>query len=667
MISEGEAVQALSKFFKDRWYDQVEDFALQYPDSTAFDVDYWALRNYNRELEDLIENEPHKLFKCVPLALNLIEYPIDIKFTNATIRISGFPIKTAIRDIRNKHIHKFIKVEGLIRRASDVKPKDAIVAFECMRCGHVTYIPQHSNKVVEPFECEAQTCGKKGPFKRDFQLSTFDDFQILEVQESPDTLRGTQPRSLTVHLYNELTDAVTTGDKVIISGILVTSQQTSREGKSTIADVVLEANHIEKMDKSYDELEITEKDKADIIKLSENPKIKSMFMQSIAPSICGLDEIKEALSLQLMSGVVKNLPDGTRIRGDIHVLLVGDPGTAKSQLVKRIVELSPRGVFNSGKSASSVGLTAAVVKDVLNDDRWTLEGGSLVMADNGLCVVDEMDKMRQEDVSALHEALEQQMITISKAGIHASLMTRCAMVAAANPIHGRFDQYEGLSKQINMTPTLLSRFDLIFIIRDQPSRENDAKIASHISANHMFEDGVKSEHLEPPIPADLLRKYVAYARANVKPKITKEAKQLIENYYVDVRNMQKSDTIPITARSIDGLYRLAEASAKIRLSEVVTFRDAQDAINLVSSCLRNVCLDPNTGQFDIESIECGISHSQRSKMNLINKFIREHEEFTFDEFVDSMGLDANTCNEYINIAKREGKILKVEANVYKSC
>jgi replicative DNA helicase Mcm len=189
MISEGEAVQALSKFFKDRWYDQVEDFALQYPDSTAFDVDYWALRNYNRELEDLIENEPHKLFKCVPLALNLIEHPIDVKFTNATIRICGFPIKTAIRDIRNKHIHKFIKVEGLIRRASDVKPKDAIVAFECMRCGHVTYIPQPSNKVVEPFECESQTCGKKGPFKRDFQLSTFDDFQILEVQESPDPLR----------------------------------------------------------------------------------------------------------------------------------------------------------------------------------------------------------------------------------------------------------------------------------------------------------------------------------------------------------------------------------------------------------------------------------------------------------------------------------------------
>jgi replicative DNA helicase Mcm len=183
----------------------------------------------------------------------------------------------------------------------------------------------------------------------------------------------------------------------------------------------------------------------------------------------------------------------------------------------------------------------------------------------------------------------------------------------------------------------------------------------------MFEDGVKSEHLEPPIPADLLRKYVAYARANIKPRITNEARQLIESFYVNARNMQKSDAIPITARSIDGLYRLAEASAKIRLSEVVTFRDAQDAINLVSSCLRNVCFDPTTGQYDIESIECGISHSQRSKMNQLNKFIRDHQEFTFDEFVSSMGLDETSCNEYINIAKREGKILKVEANVYKSC
>ncbi len=667
MVHEGEASLALSKFFKERWYDDIEEFALQYPDSSAFEVDYWALRNYNRELETLIEEEPQKLFGCVSRALSMIEYPVDVKFTDVTMRVSGFPIKTLIRDIRHKHIQKFIKVEGLIRRASDVKPKYSLIAFECMRCGHVTLIPQPLKKVIEPFECESDTCGKRGPFKIDHQQSKYEDFQILEIQESPDALRGTQPRSLVVHMYNELTDAVTTGDKVIISGVLVTSQQVSKEGKSTVSDVVLEANHIEKMDKSYDELEITEQDKEEILELSRNPKIKEMFIQSIAPSICGLEHVKEALSLQLMSGVVKNLPDGTRIRGDIHVLLVGDPGTAKSQLVKRIVELSPRGVFNSGKSASSVGLTAAVVKDALNDDRWTLEGGALVMADNGLCVVDEMDKMRADDVSALHEAMEQQSITVSKAGIHASLMTRCAMVAAANPIHGKFDQYEGLSKQINMTPTLLSRFDLIFIIRDKPSRDNDAKIASHISQNHMYEDGQDAEYLEPSIPADLLRKYVAYARANVKPKISKEARHMIEGFYVDARNMQQSDAIPITARSIDGLYRLAEASAKIRLSTVVTYSDAKAAIDLVAACLKDVCLDPTTGQYDIESIEYGISHSQRNTMNNINIFIKEHDTFTDEDFKIALNMDEKACNEYLNIVKRKGDIQKIGENLYRRC
>ena len=660
MISRGQAIEALTRFFKDRWYDDLQEFALDYPDSTSLKVDYLALISHSRELEEVIEQDPSMLLEAALPAIHNVELTVDKDIKDVTMRLYNYPYKMAIRDIRHTHILKYLKIEGIIRRASEVKAKYSTIAYKCLRCEHITYVEQPDIKTAEPFECENDTCGKKGPFKVDNSHSTFRNFQVLEVQESPDSLRGTQPQNLTIYVYDDLAGTITAGDKVTVAGVLRTIQ----DSKTTVIETYLEANHIDRMDKSYDELVISEEDKQTIFELASRPDIKQLFVDSIAPAIFGLDDIKEALALQLVSGVARFLPDGTRLRGDTHILLIGDPGTAKSQLVRSIVHKSPRGIFNSGKSASAVGLTAAVVKDSL-DDRWTLEGGALVLADNGLCAVDEMDKMRHEDHSALHEAMEQQVITVSKAGIYASLNTRCAMIGAANPVNGRFDKWNtNIGEQINMTPTLLSRFDLIFVIQDRPDRDNDSRIAEHIARNHSD----TKDKAKQPLDNDIIRKYVAYARANIKPELSDEAKDRIVAFYVDVRNMQSSsDAIPITARSIDGLIRLAEASAKLRLSNTVTIQDANDAIRLVSTCLKQVGYDESTGIFDVDMINASGSMSQRAKINQVMAYTSKVDLFTVDDLLNEFTWITDGAQHYLDKLKRNGTIQEVSKGVYQRC
>ena len=409
---------------------------------------------------------------------------------------------------------------------------------------------------------------------------------------------------------------------------------------------MLEANSIEQLDKDYDEIEITAEDEEQILELSRDPVIYDKIVSSVAPSIYGYEDIKEALALQLFSGVVKNLPDGSRIRGDIHVILVGDPGIAKSQLLRYVVKLSPRGVFTSGRSASASGLTAAAVKDDLNDGRWTIEGGALVMADMGIAAVDEMDKMKTEDKSALHEAMEQQTISIAKAGIIATLKSRCALLGAANPKYGRFDRYESIAEQINMPPALLSRFDLIFVLIDTPEHVRDRKIANHIiqshyagelfeqreklPSSHITEDFVEAELevIEPTIQPEIMRKYVAHARKNVFPVMEGDARDRLINFYTELRKTGESkDTpVPVTARQLEALVRLSEASARIRLSNIVTLEDAERTIKIVMNCLKNVGMDPDTGAFDADIIASGTSMSQRNKIKNLKDIIKKVSE-----------------------------------------
>ena len=562
-------------------------------------------------------------------------------------------------------------------------------AFECQRCGHLFYKEQTTSKFQEPYDCPNEACDRRGPFKLLLDRSRFVDAQNVRVQESPEELRGgEQPQTLDVQLEDDLSGIIYPGDRVVISGVLRSYQRTTQTGKSTYFDLFLEGNSVEMMEQEFEEIEIKAEDERLIRELASDPLIYEKVRRSIAPSIYGYEEVKEALGLQLFSGVSKGLPDGTRIRGDIHILLVGDPGIAKSQLLRYISKLSPRGIYTSGKSSTSAGLTATAVKDELGDGRWTIEAGALVLADKGIACIDEMDKMRSEDRSALHEAMEQQTISVAKAGVMATLKSRCALLAAANPKFGRFDKFEGIAQQINLSPALMSRFDLIFVLTDEPSDARDSMIAHHIGqttyAGEIASRGDRSreeleavmEVIRPAIEPEVLRKYIAYARKNVFPVLTPEARARLEGYYVSLRK-QGQDTnkpVPVTARQLEALFRLSESSARLRLSDEITGGDAERVIRIVDSCLRQVGVDPETGLLDADVLAVGISKSTRDKTRLMIDLVRElaseHQgpaplEAVLERAETKLGIERNKAEEIIKRLRTNGEIFEPRSGYLK--
>jgi replicative DNA helicase Mcm len=349
------------------------------------------------------------------------------------------------------------------------------------------------------------------------------------------------------------------------------------------------ASSIEKLEKEYDSITFSEDELRRIVAMSTDPLIFQRLTSSIAPSVLGHDNVKRAIALQLFGGFSKTLSDSTRTRGDIHILLCGDPGVAKSQILKSVMMLSPRAVITSGTLSSAAGLTATVVKDANN--QWSLEAGAAVLADRAMLIVDEIDKMRAEDRAAMHTAMEQQEIYISKAGINTTLYTRCSILAAANPEHGRFDMYSDLAEQVDLPPTLLSRFDMIFLMIDSPDKDKDKNIARFIL------DRDKPEQYD----ANIIRKYIAYSRQNIFPTMNDKAKTILVDYYTKMRGMGGRDKpMPITARQLEALGRLAEASARTRLSQEVTEEDAARVVEIMVDCLKGVAFDPMTGAFDID-------------------------------------------------------------------
>jgi len=347
------------------------------------------------------------------------------------------------------------------------------------------------------------------------------------------------------------------------------------------------------------------------------------------------------------------------MRGDMHILIVGDPGIGKSQILKYVSKLAPRGIYTSGKGTSGAGLTAAAVRDDLGG--WSLEAGALVLGDKGNVCVDELDKMREEDRSAIHEALEQQTISIAKAGIMATLNSRCSVLAAANPKFGRFDRYKSIAEQIDLPSPILSRFDLIFVIEDKPNAERDHNLAGHILKIH------QDRNIDYEIDPEFMRKYIAYARRNVEPQLSEDAVKTLQKFYVTMRSGAVDDDspVPITARQLEALVRLSEASARIRLSDTVTKEDAERAIQLQEDCMKQVGYDPDTGKVDIDKVEGRTSKSERDKINIIVELIREisaeyggsaPKQVLLSELGDKYNISETKAEEMIQMLKNKGVI-----------
>jgi replicative DNA helicase Mcm len=412
----------------------------------------------------------------------------------------------------------------------------------------------------------------------------------------------------------------------------------------------------------YSQIEISEKEMEEIKAIAESENVMERLVGSVAPSIFGHEPVKEALLLQMVGGVRKKRKDGMVTRGDIHVLLIGDPGSGKSQMLKRMSIVAPKARFVSGKGATGAGLTAAVVKDEFIRG-YALEAGALVLTNKGLCCIDELDKMSTEDRSAMHEALEQQTVSISKANIQATLRAETTVLAAANPKFGRFDPYEILAKQIDLPATLINRFDLIFPVRDLPNAARDEQMADFVLKLH--QDVLKQE---VEISTELMKKYISYARTRVSPKLTSAALNEIKRYYVQMRNKVETEggiqAIPISPRQLEALIRLSEASARLRLSDKISKQDAKRAIDLIHFCLSQIGVDPETGKIDIDRITTGITASQRSHIAVVREVINELENaigktIPMEDIVreaGNRGVEEDKVEEIVEKLKRSGDI-----------
>jgi len=686
-------------FLKRYYWNEIIELSNSYPEKRSLLVKFSEMDIYDPTIADMLLDDPEVTLDSAKRALREMDIPTGVTLDDANLRIIKLPRKVKIRDIRSNDIGKLVSIEGLVTKATEVRPRIVEAVFECPFCHHIFSVLQSGRQFKEPYECPQEDggCGRKVQrFTLLVDKSKFANAQKIRLQESPEELRGGElPQTLDVNLEDDLSGEVAPGDRVIVTGVLRSYQRVTQFGKKLFFDIYLDGNSLELKEEEFEEIEITEEDERKIMELKEQPDVYEKFIRSISPSIYSYEEIKEAMVLQLFSGVPKVLPDKTRVRGDIHVLLVGDPGVAKSQLLTYLVNLAPRGLYTGGKSSSAAGLTAAAVRDEFGEGRWTLEAGALVLADKGIAAVDEIDKMRKEDRDALHEAMEQQTVSIAKAGIMARLNSRCALLAAANPIGGRFNKYDPISKQINMPPTLLSRFDLIYTMIDRPSEEMDTKTAEHIIETHYagellarfenkgkIEEGEKErfreqvEAMKPAIPEDLLRKYVAWSKRNVFPVMSEEAKKKFSGFYIGLRRQGYEDEeapVPITARQLEALIRLGEARARTRLSDTITAEDAEQVIKVVNYCLKQVFVDPETGKLDVDWVAAGTTKVRRDRARSVRDIIKEleedyGEEIPIEEVLDRAeeeGMERDKAEEIIDVMKRDGILFSPGSGVIK--
>lgn len=633
-------------------------------DEISLEIDFGHLRSFDPDLaEEVIQNPKHAIDEA-SLAINdLLRLEGEEPLEEVHARFKSLPKLTQIRAIRAKDIGSLLMVEGVVTRVTDVKPELSEAIYKCERCGETIGVIQTGNRIKTPALCENRSCASRGPFTLVGEESKFTDWQSARIQEKPETLRGGRmPVYINAILREDTVDKVQPGNRATLTGILKATQPIQKGRTSgTVLEKHIEVNYIESQERGIEEIEITKQDMVEIEKLSKDPLICHRIVRSIAPSIWGYDPIKEAIALQLFSGKYRLLPDGTWQRGNINILLIGDPGAGKSALLIYARNVAPRAVYASGRSSSAAGLTAAVLRDEMSLG-FVLEAGALVLADGGIACLDEFEKMNEQDRAAIHEIMEQGTLSIAKAGIVATLNARTSVLAAANPKFGRFDSYRSLADQIDLPPTILSRFDLIFPIRDVPKEDKDRMIAQHIlKFRAMPEEGMKQD-----IESDLLRKYVSYARKNISPTISQEAAKRMEDFYADMRRggAEGANPVPVTPRQLESIVRLSEARSRMRLANEVSIEDVDRAIDLMEYCLRNVGIDPETGKMDIDKMLTGKFKSQWDRLanlsDLIKDLCQKHGGLVpVDEILEKaqeQGIDAKDANRLISEMKRKGDL-----------
>jgi len=571
------------------------------------------------------------------------------------VRFKEIPVNVPLRTLGAKNIEQLTSVEGIVVRATPVRPLLMEAVFKC-RCGEESRIIQQGAFVRRPARCPA--CRRESGFELIPEKSKFQDSQELRVQERPEDLPpGQLPRYVGVSVVDDIVDCASPGDRVTITGVVRAKPEViPGKGRLRTFTIYIDANCIETVGKEFEAIEISPEDETAIKKIAKSEFIHQNIMDSIAPSIYGYEHVKEAIMYLLFSGVPKKTEEGVHIRGDIHILLVGDPGTAKSQILRTIIRITPRGLYTSGRGTTAAGLTAAVLRE--RTGGMVLEAGALVLADKGIAAVDEIDKMRDEDRVAMHEMMEQQTVSIAKGGIIATLNARASILAAANPKLGRYEDRLTAAENINIPIVILSRFDLIFVGKDTPEKDLDERLSDHILKIHRT--GI--ENIKSPISSEMLRKYISYARSRVEPKLSEEAIKHLKQFYLKMRKESggaEGSPIAITPRQLEALVRLSEARARAALRKEVNRMDADAAIKIMQRSLQDV-----GALSDIDTIMTGIPTTMREGqatiIHLVGEMEKETGEVNLEELYSRLEteykVDRQKAEDYIKQLLNQGTL-----------
>jgi replicative DNA helicase Mcm len=610
----------------------VNDIDNMMPSKSKFiNVDYNDLVSHP-DIESVFHESPDSILEAFSRAIKEIlqeRFPKYAKKIEHEIRarIANYPVQRSLRQINAEVIGKITSVSGMVLRASEVKPLAKELVFVCPEGHRTDVILGHGLSLTSPVQCSNPKCNHR-ELGVEPESSRFIDVQFVRLQELPEDLPpGQLPHYLDVTVKQDLVDNARPGDRVVLTGIVRIEQEKMSgvsKASSPLYRLRLDGNNVEflgsKKDKSSRKIqreEVSQEDEKMIKSLSKSPDLYQQLIDSYAPHITGHEVVKESILLLMAGSTQRELQDGSKIRGDINIFLVGDPGTAKSEMLKFCVRVAPRGLYTSGRGSTAAGLTAAVVRDT--NGIFMLEAGATVLGDQGLVCIDEFDKMKAEDRSALHEVMEQQTASISKGGIVATLNARTSILAAANPMYGKYDPFKNITENVNLPVPLLTRFDLIHVIRDKPSKEKDTKIAQHIINLHTPK-GIDQKSL---IDSETLTKYLSYVK-RIDPKLTQEAEQKILDYYMKMRTVEAEEMITVTPRQLEGLIRMATARARLLLKTQVEEDDAERAIYLLQNMFENAGIDVNTGKVDLGVLQ-GRPRSEVSKMQLFMDVMKSLE------------------------------------------
>jgi replicative DNA helicase Mcm len=686
-VTDDAVVDKFLDLYHEHYQDGISLTAQAFPDERTVTLDWADLHTFEPAMAFDMLDQPDLMVANAEEALRHFDLPEEVPTDEFNVEVKNLPdADTHYPDqLREEHDHRLVAVRGEVAMTTGVEPKLVEAAFECQRCGTLAYVPQHQG-FTEPHQCEG--CERQGPFNINFDKSEFVDAQSARIEVPPEEVTGQSQDGnyVDVNFEGDLVTQVKAGERVTVNGVSRLEQKSSGNQKSLIFERYLEGSAAEIEESSYESIDVEDhRETIEALAAGEQGDPYELLVDSLAPGIYGeyMRPIKESIVLQLFGGTRATSNSGEVIRGDLHVLMIGDPSLGKSQIMEAAREIAPRSSMASGKSASKVGLTAAVEKENFGDgESWTAKAGALVRANNGLACIDELDKVDEDAVSSLHRALEQQEVSVNKASVDANLPAKTSLLAAANPKYGRFDQYESVGSQIDLGPALLSRFDFIWTLHDDVEEEEDRAVIT--GQVHDRQENIKREYnkggvddaaIDAPVETDVFRAWIALARQEYNPHIEDES--LREDLVDDLASLRQVNgededaPVPVTRRVVPQHLRVAEASARLRLSDTVEQEDIERAKRLIGESLRDVGIDPETGEFDADAIEVGQSKSQQDRVKQIYAVLDNRtpeydgQGMPKDAFLDEMeekGHSADKVEHRVEKLKQQGEVVELRHN-----